>query len=97
MFGRGSDRAGLYYERDILGLDWVTFRPRMGPIPKFCFKNAWDAVIFGCKCLGFNGLHGRIIHLINLFTARVGQVLSHQQDQIDTRTQGIRTCILITG
>ena len=57
MAGWGPGRAGLYYERDILGLDPGTFSPRMAPIPKFCFKNAWDAVIFGCKWLGFNGLH----------------------------------------
>ena len=49
MAGWGPGRAGLYYERDILGLDPGTFSPRMAPIPKFCFKNAWDASIFGCK------------------------------------------------
>ena len=57
MVGRGPDRAGLYYKRDIMGLYRGTVRPRMGPIPKFCFKNAWDASIFGCKYSGFNGLH----------------------------------------
>ena len=57
MVGWRPDRARLYYKRDIMGLNRGTFGPRMGPIPKFCFKNAWDAVIFGCKWLGFNGLH----------------------------------------
>jgi hypothetical protein len=45
----GPEWAGLYYKGDSMGLDRGTFGPQMDPIPKFCFKNAWDAVIFGCK------------------------------------------------
>ena len=29
----------------------------MAPIIQFCFENAWDALMFGCKSWRFNGLH----------------------------------------